>query len=1099
MATRLRFVLDGDDQLSPVLNHAGDSSARLHRRLDGDMRANTTAVRGFTRDADGRLRDLQGRFLSVADAQRAMAGGLPDLTNRLGDVSSAGGDAATALGKGGGGLGGAMGAVAGVAALSLLPALGALVPMMAGVGLAAVTMKLGFAGVGDAVEAAGKGQEEYAEALEKLSPPAREFTKELVGLKKEFSGVGKEIQAAMLPGFTKALKEAGPVTKILRGEMVNLGGAFGDAAAGLGRMMKDSGFQDSLRTNLQLGSTFVRDMTSALGPFTRSLLDFGAASGPTLKAFSDGIGGLLSRGLPGFFQGLIPGIDGSAKMLDGLFSAVNTILPALGRLAGTVADMFGPAVGENLKLFGNATGGVLDSLGAIARGAKPIFDDLTFGVRTLNDLGQLLAPTMSDVGSAILGGLSPAGDAVNRTVGPFERLHRTVQDNKIGILEVGRVFGNATIGMASSVIGIMPTVIGAFKQMSTLALTAVGVMIGGLAKAFGDVPIIGEKLKKASEGFDTFKGKWIGALDEAQSKAKTFAAEALPKLEQGKLKMNINNWEQQIATAKAKLNSLPLDKQAKLRAHIADLEAKVRSAKGQLASIRDKSTFIKAVDRASPVIGGALGMLRAANGRTATTYIVTHYQAKYDNAAARPFRRNGGHAPKFAAGGMPSGMLSGPGTGTSDSIPMWWAGDGEYVVNARSTAKHRNLIEAINNDTLGTGGAEPGPRASTAESGQAAGQGLVTGMGQATGDVNRAAALMASAITAGIKTEMQIASPSKKTKALAADIGQGLIVGLTGSQAKIRSVAADLVKDIRTAFSGRKESSLVSWVNKQTKSLLSAAAKRDKVASQIAAAKAYAYDLQKRTRESGYMQQLGLEDEQVTAGSIQAGLASKLSKLRQFTKYIDILKKQGLRGALLRQILDMGPEQGYAYASALVGASKSTLSQINSLDKQLESGAVTLGRNGADALWDAGKNAGKGFLAGLEGQKKDIENLMMRIAKSMQSAIKKSLGIRSPSTVMARLGSYSTEGLAVGLAGGLPHVDRAMQSVAGRITGKSIAAPARAGRAAVTAGAGGQVINANFSISDALDPMAVAREVQRLLLQLGRAQGAKVSINLGGV
>ncbi|MFD0256406.1 hypothetical protein ACFVGX_36495 [Streptomyces sp. NPDC127113] len=1097
MATRLRFVLDGDDQLSPVLNHAGDSSARLHRRLDGDMRANTTAVRGFTQDANGRLHDLQGRFLSVADAQRAMAGGLPDLTNRLGDVSSAGGNAAASLGKGGGGLGGAMGAVAGVAALSLLPALGALVPMMAGVGLAAVTMKLGFAGVGDAVEAAGKGQEEYAEALDKLSPPARAFTKELVGLKKEFSGVGKEIQAAMLPGFTKALKEAGPVTKILRGEMVNLGGAFGDAAAGLGRMMKDSGFQDSLRTNLQLGSTFVRDMTSALGPFTRSLLDFGAASGPTLKAFSDGIGGLLSRGLPGFFQGLIPGIDGSAKMLDGLFSAINTILPALGRLAGTVADVFGPAVGENLELFGNATGGVLDSLGAIARGAKPIFDDLTFGVRTLNDLGQLLAPTMADVGSAILGGLAPAGDAVNRTVGPFERLHRAVQDNKIGILEVGRVFGNATIGMASSVIGIMPTVIGAFKQMSTLALTAVGVMIGGLAKAFGDVPIIGEKLKKASEGFDTFKGKWIGALDEAQSKAKTFAAEALPKLEQGKLKMNINNWEQQIATAKAKLNSLPPDKQAKLRAHIADLEAKVRSAKGQLASIKDKSTFIKAVDRASPVIGGALGMLRAANGRTANTYIVTHYQARYDNAAAKPFRRNGGHAPKFAAGGMPSGMLSGPGTGTSDSIPMWWAGDGEYVVNARSTAKHRNLIEAINNDTLGTGGAGSGPRASTAESGIAAGQGLVAGMGQATGDVNRAAALMASAITAGIKTEMEIASPSKKTKALAADIGKGLIVGLTGSQAKIKSVAADLVKDIKTAFSGRKESSLVSYVNKQTSKLLAAAKKRDALEAKIAAAKKYASETTALAKQDAGLANLGIEPEKLTAGSIKAGMQAKLSQLKTFTTYIGQLAKKGVNRGLIRQILNMGPEQGYAYASALMGADKQTLAAIDSLDVEIGKSADSLGKVGADYLYDSGKNASKGFLAGLTSQQKELEKTMETIAKAMQKALKKSLGIKSPARKMMPDGVMTARGVAEGVMQGLPFIDRAMQAVAGRMAGSAAVAPA-GGRPAVVA-AGGVTYQVHVEVKDAMDPIAVGRELQRVILQLGRAQGAKVSLNLGGV
>jgi hypothetical protein len=58
-----------------------------------------------------------------------------------------------------------------------------------------------------------------------------------------------------------------------------------------------------------------------------------------------------------------------------------------------------------------------------------------------------------------------------------------------------------------------------------------------------------------------------------------------------------------------------------------------------------------------------------------------------------------------AAGGMlftgPGGMLSGPGTGTSDSIPAM-VSNGEYVVNAQATRRNRGLLEAINR------GATPG-------------------------------------------------------------------------------------------------------------------------------------------------------------------------------------------------------------------------------------------------------------------------------------------------------------------------------------------------------------------------------------------------------
>ena len=41
------------------------------------------------------------------------------------------------------------------------------------------------------------------------------------------------------------------------------------------------------------------------------------------------------------------------------------------------------------------------------------------------------------------------------------------------------------------------------------------------------------------------------------------------------------------------------------------------------------------------------------------------------------------------------GPVSGPGTGTSDSIPAYLS-DGEFVVSARMAQKHRSLLEAVN-------------------------------------------------------------------------------------------------------------------------------------------------------------------------------------------------------------------------------------------------------------------------------------------------------------------------------------------------------------------------------------------------------------------
>jgi chorismate mutase len=518
-----------------------------------------------------------------------------------------------------------------------------------------------------------------------------------------------------------------------------------------------------------------------------------------------------------------------------------------------------------------------------------------------------------------------------------------------------------------------------------------------------------------------------------------------------KLKGNLEDLEAKLKSAKGKLSSVPDSRRAKVRAEISDLEAKIREARRQLDNV---------------------------DGKTATTYVVTRFETKGTGSKVAPAHRD------YATGGpigFPGGgPIKGPGTGTSDSIPIN-ASDGEYMINARSTAKYLPLIEAINADKLGSGYGMGG-------AGGAVAQGLAAGMAGSTGLVNAGARQMASAVTAGIREELEIRSPSKKTAALAKDAGRGLIVGLTGSRDKIRSTAADLAKDIRTAFEGRKESGLVRMVTAQTNRLMTLAARRDKIAAKIAEAKGYAGEVTTNARSGAQLSNLGLEV--VTGGTIKSAMGAKLSKIRRFTAYIKKLAARGLHKTLLRQILDMGPEQGYAYAAALADADKATLSSVNKVQYGLDTATRGLGEIGADRLYDSGKNAGKGFLAGLESQQKDIEKLMLKIAKAMQLALRKALGIASPAKKMIPDGINTARGVAVGVLRGLPHIDSAMQAVAGRMSGRAVAMRPAIGRQAVAAGGGAGSVEIHVHVDGAvLDPVAVGRQIQTVLLEFKRARG----------
>lgn len=94
-------------------------------------------------------------------------------------------------------------------------------------------------------------------------------------------------------------------------------------------------------------------------------------------------------------------------------------------------------------------------------------------------------------------------------------------------------------------------------------------------------------------------------------------------------------------------------------------------------------------DNATPKLNGiiqAMNSFRQNNTVTAYANVVqTTYRRQVDQG-----RRGGGSM--MAASG---GYISGPGGPTSDSIPAWLS-NGEYVINARATQKHRALLDKIN-------------------------------------------------------------------------------------------------------------------------------------------------------------------------------------------------------------------------------------------------------------------------------------------------------------------------------------------------------------------------------------------------------------------
>jgi phage-related protein len=315
-------------------------------------------------------------------------------------------------------------------------------------------------------------------------------------------------------------------------------------------------------------------------------------------------------------------------------------------------------------------------------------------------------------------------------------------------------------------------------------------------------------------------------------------------------------------------------------------------------------------------------------------------------------------------------------------------------------------------------------------------QGMINGVKSMAGSLVSAAKGVVSGAVEGAKSLLGISSPSKVFAEIGRDTGRGFIKGLTGTKAQIKNTAEKVMSSITKAFRGRRtrlDDRLVAMVERGNRRLQSLAGQRDTIAKRIADAQKFASELTSKARATGALSSI-VQPDFFAPSFVEKEMRKSLSQIKAFTANVAKLQKRGLSKSLLRQILEMGPEAGGQFAASLARADKATIARFNKLQSQIGSASSKLGKQGADMLYDSGKKAGQGFLTGLKAQQKNIEKLMLSIARGMQRAIRKALGIKSPSRVMATVGRMTVLGLEGGITRMVPAVDQAMGRIADAVT-----------------------------------------------------------------
>ena len=248
----------------------------------------------------------------------------------------------------------------------------------------------------------------------------------------------------------------------------------------------------------------------------------------------------------------------------------------------------------------------------------------------------------------------------------------------------------------------------------------------------------------------------------------------------------------------------------------------------------------------------------------------------------------------------------------------------------------------------------------------------------------------------------------------------------TGSSSAIASA----IKSISTKLLNAGFDRLAKSVLKKGDRLEKLADQRASVQKRLAQARRYATDQAASLRESFSVTGTSA----TTVGGLISEMRSKQAEASTFASQVKWLKGRGLSKDLLGQLAEAGP--GSELARLLASANKGQIAQLNKLAKSGQKLSDSYGRSIADAMFDSGKQAGKGFLAGLKAQEKALQKQINKLATSLVKEIKKALKIKSPSGVFRdEIGKQVVLGMVHGIDLHTPLVGAAAQRMADTASG----------------------------------------------------------------
>jgi uncharacterized surface protein with fasciclin (FAS1) repeats len=382
-------------------------------------------------------------------------------------------------------------------------------------------------------------------------------------------------------------------------------------------------------------------------------------------------------------------------------------------------------------------------------------------------------------------------------------------------------------------------------------------------------------------------------------------------------------------------------------------------------------------------------------------------------------KSDGSGGVKYQAAG---GFISGPGSGTSDSIPAWLS-NGEFVVNAKQTAKHRDMLHALNSGVQGfAGGGEPGGFSGVNYGGSGSGSGGSGSGGSGSGSgaapvysvngqkyaslraaMNAAARIFHAQVSLGVKidgtdmTKFRAALKGTADQAHTAFLTMyndarklGISDGLAGA---LRKENTRLDKEINAR-------------NKAAAKLKDVTDKFNQVRDSVSQAAKGSFDI--TTAGTGFDGQ-----QPITFGNIQAQETQAKNLVAKWAagirKLLPTFGKSATGKAMIADLAQRGPSD-YPEVQALLTASPKDLTDLISTQYQINKTGTDLGTSVGNTLY--GKQIGD-LKAEIKLDDKSINKLADRMEHQLSRAVDKIANrpiiVKVDSTQVARAGAAGTK------------------------------------------------------------------------------------------